>query len=289
MPNASPYIQDATADNFGRLVLANSEKGPVVVSYWSPNASPCMALMPHLMRVAEESGGGFLLVRLNTDEYSDLARDHGVSSLPTVTVYRHGRAVETLAGTESESALRQFVARHIAGAEPSEAHTRALAAFAQGDVERAVQLAAQALLANPRDPRIPIDLPKFLMLAGRFDEADELLRCLPPAAKTNPDLRMLAAHLGFIRVSQAAPPIRVLEDAVRIDPDDLNARHQLAAVKVVRDDYDGAMAQLVEIARRDPSFRDGAGRNGLLAIFDMLGDGDARVARYRPLLQGAPH
>lgn len=284
METCSPFIQDATADSFGRLVLENSEKGPVLVNYWAPNADPCLALK----RVTEEFGGCFLLVRLNADEYATLARAHGVHSLPTVTVYRHGRAVDTLHGAESETALREFIGRHIPRATTA-AHTLALDAFREGDIDRAVLLAAQALLANPKDPQIPLDLAKFLMLAGRFDEADELLRCLPPAARENRELRTLAAHLGFIRVARRAPPVRTLEDAVRIDPSDLDSRYQLAAAKVVRDDHEGAMAELLEILRRDPTFRDGTGRDGLLAIFEMLGDNDERVARYRPLLFDARH
>lgn len=289
MATATAHIQEATADNFRSLVLDNSKNGPVLVNYWSPNAIPCVALMPHLMRVAEEFGNGLLLVQLNTDEFGSLARAHGVLSLPTVTVFRHGRPVDSLAGAESETALREFVARHIAGDATTEAHARALDAYRQGDIDRAVLLAAQAVMAHPKDARIPIDLAKFLMLAGRFDEADELIRCLPPAAKSNSDLRALAAHLGFIRVSQTAPPIGALESAVRMDATDLNARYQLAALKVVRNDYESALVQLLEIAQRNPQFRDGAGGNGLLAIFEMLGERHPLVARYRPLWQRVHH
>jgi len=289
MATASLQIQDATADTFGRLVIDNSENGPVLVNYWSPNADPCVALMPQLMRVAEEFGECLLLVRVNTDEYSELARDHGVRRLPTVTVFRHGRAIDTLAGADSETALREFIARHIAAGATSEGHARALQAYRDGDIDRAVLLAAHAVMASPRDPRIPIDLAKFLMLAGRFEEADQLLRCLPAAAKNNSDLRALAAHLDFIRVAKVAPPLGVLEDAVRVDAADLEARYQLAAAKVVRDDYEGAIAQLIEITQRNPRFRDGAGMNGLLALFDMLGDHHRLVSSYRPMLHNARH
>src|SRR4030066_136451 len=102
----SPYVFDANADNFARLVLENSAKGPVLVNYWSPRAGPCMMLMPRLVRLAAEFGGRFLLVMLNTDELGRLAREHGVNSLPTVKVYRHGNVVDTLHGAGSEAELR---------------------------------------------------------------------------------------------------------------------------------------------------------------------------------------
>jgi putative thioredoxin len=69
----------------------------------------------------------------------------------------------------------------------------------------------------------------------------------------------------------------------------LEASYQLSAVQLVANDYDAAMPQLLEIARRDRGFRHDAGRNGLLALFELLGDDDERVVRYRALLQATMH
>ena len=109
MPN-SAYVFDTNADNFPRLVLENSAKGPVLVNYWSPKAGPCMMLMPRLVRLAGEFGGRFLLVMLNTDELGQLARSHGVVSLPTAGTARWwtrctARSRKTLCATLSASNL----------------------------------------------------------------------------------------------------------------------------------------------------------------------------------------
>ena len=288
MPPTSPYIQNATAENFRAVVLENSEKGPVLVNYWSPQANPCLMLMPRLTRLADEFGGRFLLVLLNTDECGALAQDQGIDSLPTVKVYRRGQVVDTLQGAESETNLRAFIGRHVARA-ATPLHSAALQAYQQGDLDQAVSLAAKAALEHPDQPQIPTDLAKLLMLSGRFDQADELLRCMPPQAKQNRELRNLAVHLSFIRAAQGAPPIGALESDVAHDPTDLEARFQLAAAKVMRNDYEGAIVQLLEIARRDPKYRQGMGRNSLLALFDMLGDDDERVQRYRAQLADAAH
>ena len=96
----SPYVFDATAENFRTLVLENSDKGPVLVNYWSPRAGPCLMLMPRLIRLVTEFGGSFLLVMLNTDDLGRLAREHGVNSLPTIKIFRRGKVVDTLHGAE---------------------------------------------------------------------------------------------------------------------------------------------------------------------------------------------
>jgi putative thioredoxin len=285
----SPFVFDASNDNFPRLVLENSTKGPVLVNYWSPKAGPCMMLMPRLVRLASEFGGRFLLVMLNTDESSQLARSHGVVSLPTIKVYRHGKVVDTLHGAESESTLRDFIRKQLADSTDTLLQN-ALRTHAQGDTASAVRLAAEAALADPQNTRIPLDLAKLLVLQGRLAQADDLLQTLPAETRdASPELRQLAAHVSILRTAREAPPAAVLEQAISANPDDLEARYQLSAVHLVANNYDAAMPQLLEIARRDSAFRLDAGHNGLLALFELLGEEDERVVRYRALLQAAMH
>jgi putative thioredoxin len=284
---AAPYVFHATAENFTRLVLENSQKGPVLVSYWSPHAGPCLMLKPRLERLAEEFGGRFLLVMLDTDEYGALARTHGGTSIPTVKVFRHGSIVDTLHGAESETQLRRFLHKHVppAAAMP---HAAALARFQAGDLQGAARLAAEAALAHPDNLRVPLDLAKLLILQERYAQAEDLLLALPPEAREQPEVRALTAHAGFLRAAREAPPRPTLEAEIAADPGRLEARYQLAALQVTTDDYAGAMAQLLEIQRRDAGFRQGVARRGLLALFALLGDGDERVRHARTQLGEMP-
>ncbi|MDH3514977.1 MAG: tetratricopeptide repeat protein [Gammaproteobacteria bacterium] len=279
----SPYIFDATAENFRALVLGNSDKGPVMVNYWSPRAGPCLMLMPRLIRLATEFGGRFLLVMLNTDELDRLARDHGVNSLPTVKMFRHGKVVDTLRGAEPETVLREFISRHVSR-EAGEKYASAVQAYQRGDLDQAVTQAAEAALAEPGDPRLAIELVKLLMLQQRYAQADDLLKSLPAEVRAHPEVRNLSAHASFIRTAQEAPPAATLEQLLSEKPDDLETRYRLSAVRMTQDEYEEALQQLLEIARRDPGFRQQAARNGMLAIFSLLGEDDERVQRYQVLL-----
>jgi putative thioredoxin len=284
----SPYVFDATAENFPTLVLENSDKGPVLVNYWSPRAGPCLMLMPRLVRLATEFGGRFLLVMLNTDEFGRLAREHGVNSLPTIKLFRHGNVVDTLHGAESEAELRGFISKHVSR-EANGKYATALQAYQRGDLDQAVTQAAEAALAAPDNPRLAIDLVKLLMLQQRFSQANELMKSLPQEVRQHPEIRNLSVHVGFIRTAGDAPPVATLERAIADNPDDLEARYRLCAIKMTQDDYAAAMEQLLEIVRRDHGFRDQAGRNGLRAIFSLLGEDDERVRRYRALLDQTLH
>jgi putative thioredoxin len=115
------------------------------------------------------------------------------------------------------------------------------------------------------------------------------MKSLPQEVRQHPEIRDLSVHVGFICTAQDAPPIATLERAIADNPDDLEARYRLCAIKMTQDDYTAAMEQLLEIVRRDHGFRDQAGRNGLLAIFSLLGEDDEHVRRCRALLDQTLH
>lgn len=189
--------------------------------------------------------------------------------------------VDTLHGAE-------FISKHLAR-ESGGKYASALQAYHRGDLDLAVSKAAEAALAEPDNPRLAIELVKLLVLQQRYIQADELLESLPEEVRQHPEIRNLAAHVGFIRASHNAPPVEILERIISDNPDDLERRYQLSAVKMIQDDFGGAMEQLLEIVRRDNTFRRQAGRDGLLAIFSLVGEDDERVQRYRALLNQAMH
>jgi len=284
-----PYIFDATPDNFRTLVLENSEKGPVLVHYWSPRAGPCMMLMPRLVRLANEYSGKFLLVMLNTDEHGKLAREFGVTSVPTVKFFRQGQVRHTIHGAEPDAEFRHAIDKFVAR-QADMAQAVALRAYHQeGDADKACTLLAKAALDDPANFRIPIDLAKLLMLKGDYTQAEYLLQSLPGEVRDEAEVSTLLAHVSFIRVAQDAPDIETLERKIAADPDNTVARYQLSSLKLVSDDYEGAMAHLLEIVRRDRAFREDAGRKGLIAIFNMVGSQHDLVGRYRSLLAEAMH
>jgi putative thioredoxin len=280
------FIFEGTRENYPSLVLDNSYKGLVLVNFWSPRAAPTLMLLPRLNKLAAEYGGHFLLVNVNSDEQGELARECGVVAIPHVKAMRNGQVVGEIRSADSESSLRGFLARHL-GPRLNPLYVRGIKAFQAGDLDGAMQLLAQAALEEPENLQIPADLAKILLLHGEPERAEALLSALPPEARREPRIRGLLTHLGFLRAARDAPDAETLERAIEADPNDLDARYKLSAVRLVADDYEAAMDQLVELVRRDRKYRDAAGQRGLEAIFGILGDGNAMVDRYRARLEEA--
>ena len=286
-----PYIQEANPANFKTLVLENSEKGTVAVYYWSPRAGPCMKLMPRLIRLADEYCGKFLLVLLDTDAYGRLAKEeYGVTSVPTVKFFRQGKVVHTIHGAESDSEFRRAIDKFIPHAASNMIQVKALHAYQEeGDLDQACALLSKAVMDDPGNASVALDLAKLLILKGDYTKAETALQSMPAALREETEVSTLLAHAGFLRVAQSAPEMSVLEHDIELEPNKIIARYQMSAISLLQNDYAGAMEQLLEIVRRDRAFREDVGRKGLLAIFNMLGNDHELVLRYRSLLSEALH
>lgn len=101
-------INDA---NFESEVL-NCDK-PVVVDFWATWCGPCRKLGPVLDEVANEFGDKVKFVKVNTDENLKTAKDYAISGLPSLLVFKNGKAVERLVGLMPKSSIISNIEKHM--------------------------------------------------------------------------------------------------------------------------------------------------------------------------------
>jgi len=93
---ASPLIVTLTQENFAKEVLESAK--PVLVDFWAEWCGPCKMIGPLLDELATEYDGKVKIGKINTDEQQQLASQYGISSIPTLIVFKNGQVVSQMRG-----------------------------------------------------------------------------------------------------------------------------------------------------------------------------------------------
>jgi putative thioredoxin len=281
---------DATEDGFAQDVIEASRESPVLVDFWASWCGPCRSLAPLLAAVETEYSGRLKVVKVNVDENRQLAAQYGVRSIPYVVAFVDGEAVDSFVGVLPAEQLRQFVARLVP--DPAEIERRKAAQLRdQGDRAGAGSALRAALALDPDRDTIRHDLAQ-LLLDGSPTEADlgEAADCLAgvsASAKLEPRWAALETRLQSLRRAAELPGADVLQARIAADPDDLQARLDLANLHVAQRRFDAALEQLLAIVERDRAFGDDIGRRSMISVFDLAAGEPQLVSSYRRRLAAA--
>ncbi len=280
------HSHDVTEADFATQVIEASRTVPVVVDFWAPWCGPCRVLKPMLEKLAEEYQGKFILAKVDSDANGAVASAFGVRSIPTVVAVVDGKEVDRFSGALPEGQVRQFLDKLIPSP-AAELRRAAAAAYQEGDTARALALLGEASRLAPEDVETRLLAAEILLHQGQLAEARQLLESLPATDRMDEAATTLLARLEFAEKGASLPGAAELEARIAANGDDLDARLQLANLHVAREDYEAALAQLLEIVRRDRAFQDDAGRKTMLQVFNLLGGSGELVSRYRKLLASA--
>lgn len=285
---ALAHVFDGTPENFQQLVVENSHKGVVLVNYWTASAGPCFRLWQVLEGLSQEYGGRFLLVNVNTDTYKMLARDQGITSVPTVKIYRNGVVVESIYGAQSESALRNVVDKYVPPAQDA-AIAGVIRAYQSGDVEGALHMLVEASSKCPYDIKLHAMRCKILLREKRYADIENYLSGLPDKLQNQHELGILRVHARMLALAEQAPSVELMDGRLEAVPDDLDNAMQRAAVAMVQDDYATALALLLEVFRRERQYANELPRKAMLVIFSLLGDQHDLTRSYQKQLRDLLH
>ena len=105
-------VAEFTDANFEERVIQSSQ--PVLVDFWATWCGPCRAIAPMIEELADEYTGSVTVGKVDIDSNRDVAMKYGVTSIPTLIVFKEGEAVERMTGGQPKSRVQEAIASAMA-------------------------------------------------------------------------------------------------------------------------------------------------------------------------------
>jgi putative thioredoxin len=251
-------MHDYELKDFAQDVLEASRHVPVLVDFWAPWCGPCKMLGPLVEKLAAQAGGKWKLVKVNTEAHPVIASEYGISSIPNLKLFHHGKVIDELPGFLPEAQLKQW----IEGALPSpnaQALAEARELLDAGKVREAAGLLEPVVAAEPGNERAKVFLAEAVLV-------DQPARAVELLASVHEDSDFFTQATAMREVAGLCSTQIGKLPSGKGQPGYLAAREAL-----IRRDYAAVMAGVIASLEESGRYAEGAAGKLGRAIVKLLG------------------
>jgi putative thioredoxin len=282
-------IKDTTTQTFVKDVIEESKRQPVLIDFWAPWCGPCKQLTPVIEKAVRAAKGRVKLVKMNIDEHPAIPGQMGIQSIPAVIAFVNGQPADGFMGALPESQVTAFIDKLTQGMPSPEGDVAAIleeaeAAMAANDPATAASIYAEVLGIDATNLAALAGLARCYVATGALDQAKQTLAMVPESKRGDAAVAAVQAMIDLAEQAKAVGPVAELEQKVAANPDDHQARFDLAVALNAAGKRLEAADHLLAIVKRDRKWDDDGARRKLVQFFEAWGmDDDATVESRKRL------
>ena len=277
-------VKDSSEATFMQDVIEASQTTAVIVDFWAPWCGPCKTLGPALEAAVNAAGGKVKMVKIDVDQNQMLAQQLRIQSIPMVYAFWQGQPVDGFQGAVPPSEVQKFVDRMAALSGDgglAEALEAAEQMLDEGAVADAAETFAAILGEEAENAAAYAGLVRCHLALGQLEQAETMLAAVPAAMAKAKEIEAARAQLELAKQAANAGPEAELRAVVAANPQDRQARFDLALALHAAGKVDEAVDELLDLFRLDREWNDSAAKAQLMTIFEALKPTDPIVLKGR--------
>lgn len=279
MSKPDVFIFEVSQKTFQSAVIDNSHKLPVLVEFMGVWSGPCIAMSDSLAKLATEFPGEFIFAKVDIDEQPELKAEHAIENVPTLKVFKGGEVVKTEYGFMKDDELRVLLKEYGIYNKIDDIRLQARNKHLKGETADAIALLTQAIQQAPSDTKIAMDMVQIFLDINELEQAKGLFNRLPDADKKSDMGNSLLGQLTFRDLASKTQGVNALLSLLESDADNFAARFDLAVCYVAQHDYQQAVENLFSIFEKNPDYKDGATKEMIINISNMLAANEPALAK----------
>ena len=265
-------IKDGSDATFMADVVEASKVQPVIVDFWATWCGPCRTLTPALEQAVRAAKGAVKMVKIDVDKNPAYAGQLRGQSIPTVYAFVNGQPVDGFQGAIPESQIKAFIDK-LTGGNSGESDIEQLLSIGHEslgveDLGGAAQAFAQVLQLQPDNDKAIAGMARVYMQDGDAEQARQTI-AMAKADSKDPEVQSVRAALAL--AGDGGSDTGDLEAKLKSDPNDHQARFDLAGALAASGRFDQASDHLLTIVAADREWNEQAARKQLLTVFEAAG------------------
>jgi len=260
--------------DFNKDVIESSDNIPVVIDFWAEWCGPCRMLSPTLEKLAGQAAGKWKLVKINTEEFPQIAAQFRVRSIPSVKMVYQKSILAEFTGALPEHQIRKWLQDNLPASEDENDSKEAYEKYLKdGNRDKAREVLANMVNGNT-DDKDRLALLAMLYLPDDLDKAGQYMKTLSEEPKYEIEQQTFETIQHLIKVAN---------NKVRVtgNNDSVVAEYKAGAQLLSENNFEGALERFIDCLIKDRSMDNEGPRKACIAIFTLLGNEHPVTRQYR--------